>query len=64
MERKLYKSSTDKIIDGVCGGFAEYFGLDSTLIRIAWAALTLFSCGTGIILYIICLIIMPLSPYN
>ena len=62
MEKKLYKSSTDKVVDGVCAGFASYFGLDPTLIRIAYAIFTFFSCGTGILLYIICLILMPSKP--
>ncbi|MFN0158992.1 MAG: PspC domain-containing protein, partial [Bacteroidota bacterium] len=47
--------------DGVCGGVAEYFGLDSTLVRIAWVLLTLFG-GSGIILYILAMIIMPPNP--
>ncbi|MBQ6847973.1 MAG: PspC domain-containing protein, partial [Clostridia bacterium] len=36
MEKRLYKSRTDKKLDGVCGGIAEYFNIDSTLIRLAW----------------------------
>lgn len=59
MEKKLRKSLTDKKISGVCGGVAEYLGLDSTLVRLAWAALTLFACGTGVIAYIIAAIIIP-----
>lgn len=35
MERKLYKSNDDRMLDGVCGGIAEYFGVDSTLVRLA-----------------------------
>ena len=56
--KKLYKSETDKKIDGVCGGIAEYFNVDSTLIRIAWIV---FSClgGSGILAYIIAAIVMP-----
>ncbi len=56
--KRLYKSRTDRMIDGVCGGIAEYFGLDATLVRIAWVLLTLFG-GSGIILYILAMIIMP-----
>lgn len=59
MERKLRKSATDKKLTGVCGGIAEYLGLDPTLIRLAWAGITLFLCGTGIIAYIIAAIIIP-----
>ena len=59
--RRLYKSRTDRMIDGVCGGIAEYFGLDPTLIRITWVLLTLIG-GTGILLYIVCMLVMPANP--
>ncbi len=49
------------MIDGVCGGIAEYFGLDVTLIRIVWVLMTLFG-GSGIILYIVAMIVMPSAP--
>lgn len=58
MERRLCLSSSDKKIAGVCGGFAKYFGIDPTLVRIAYAALVLFG-GTGVLLYIICALVMP-----
>ena len=58
MERKLCLSSTDKKLAGVCGGFAQYFGIDSTLVRIGYVALVLFG-GSGILLYIICALVMP-----
>ena len=61
MEKRLYKSSTDRKISGVCAGVAEYFGLDPTMVRIGYAALILFA-GTGLLLYIICAIIMPDKP--
>ena len=47
-----------KRLAGVCGGFAEYFGIDPTLVRIGYVALVLFG-GTGILLYIICALVMP-----
>ena len=52
MEKKLYKSSKNKMIDGVCAGIAEYFNIDPTLVRIG---LVLFSAmgGAGILAYII-----------
>lgn len=58
MERKLYKSRYDKKLCGVCGGIAQFFNLDSTLVRLAWI---IFTClgGSGIIAYIIAAIIMP-----
>jgi phage shock protein C len=58
MERRLYLSSSDKKIAGVCGGFAKYLDIDPTLVRIAYAVLVLFG-GTGVLLYIICALVMP-----
>lgn len=59
MDKKLTKSN-DKIISGVCSGIAEYFDLDPTLVRVAYAALSVFSAGfPGLILYIILAVIMP-----
>jgi phage shock protein C len=57
-ERRLMKSRTDRMIDGVCGGVAAYFSIDPTLVRVAWVLLTLMG-GSGIILYIVAMIIMP-----
>lgn len=60
MDKKLYRSSTDKTISGVLGGIGEYFGIDPTLIRIAYVFLTIFSAGfPGILLYIIMALIVP-----
>lgn len=58
MDKKLYKSNIDKKLCGVCGGIAEYFDMDSTVIRLLWMFLVLFA-GGGIIAYIIAAIIMP-----
>lgn len=59
MNKKLTKSA-DKMLSGVCGGLAEYFELDPTLVRIGYAALSLFSaCFPGLLLYIVMAIIMP-----
>lgn len=51
--------SQDKKLGGVCGGIAEYFDVDPTLVRIGYAALTMFTAFCGIILYPILWIIMP-----
>jgi len=59
--KRLYKSRTERMIDGVCGGVAEYFGVDPTLVRIACVLLTLVG-GSGILLYIIGMIIIPTNP--
>lgn len=58
MKKRLYKIEEGKMLDGVCGGIAEYFDVDPTLIRLAWV---LFSAcaGGGIIAYIIAAIIIP-----
>ncbi|EAH0190550.1 PspC domain-containing protein [Listeria monocytogenes] len=56
--KKLYKSSSQKMIAGVCGELAEYFGIEVTIIRLLWAGAVLFF-GTGILLYILAAIIMP-----
>jgi phage shock protein PspC (stress-responsive transcriptional regulator) len=63
MKKKLYKSNTDKKIDGVCGGIAEYFNIDSTLVRLAWALVALCA-GSGILAYIVCCIVIPEKPDN
>lgn len=61
MEKRLYKSSKNKMIDGVCAGIAEYFNIDPTLVRLG---LVLFSAmgGAGILAYIIMMIVMPRNP--
>ena len=61
-EKKLYKSSTDKKLAGVCGGIAEYFNIDSTLVRLDWVLFSLLG-GSGLLAYIIAAIIMPDRPY-
>lgn len=61
MKKKLYKSRTDKKIDGICGGIAEYFDVDSTIIRLAWVIFSLMG-GSGILCYFIALLIIPERP--
>ncbi len=56
--KKLYKSNSDKKLAGVCGGVAEYFDVDSTIIRLAWVVFTLAG-GAGLLAYIIAAIVMP-----
>ena len=57
MQKRLYKIEQGKKLDGVCGGIAEYFDIDPTLVRLAWI---LFSCmGAGVVAYIAAAIIMP-----
>ena len=59
--KKLYKSNTDKKIDGVCGGIAEYFGIDVTLVRLVFA-IAVFFCGAGLWAYLVGALIMPAKP--
>ena len=56
--KKLYRSNEDKKIFGVCGGIAEYFEIDSTIVRVGWIIL---SCafGSGILAYLIAALCMP-----
>lgn len=61
MEKKLYRSTTDKKIAGVCGGIAQYFGVDSTIIRLALVLFVLLG-GSGLLAYIICAIVIPEEP--
>jgi len=61
MNKKLYRSKTDSKISGVCGGFAEYTGIDSTIIRILWVLGSFFSAGAGVLMYIACVLIIPMD---
>ena len=61
MNKKLYKSNTDKKLDGVCGGIGKYFDIDSSAVRLAWVAFTLLG-GSGLLAYIICAIVLPREP--
>jgi phage shock protein C len=57
--KKLYRSS-NRILAGVCGGIAEYFDVDPTLIRVVYVFLSIFSVGfPGLLLYIILMVLMP-----
>lgn len=60
-KKKLYRSRSERMISGVCGGLAEYFDIDPTVVRLLFVAGTLIG-GPGLIAYIICLILMPLEP--
>lgn len=60
MSKKLYRSETNKMLAGVCGGIGEYFNIDPTIIRVAWAILSVCG-GAGILAYIICAIIIPVK---
>ena len=60
LNRKLYRSNTNRMLCGVCGGIGEYLGIDPTLIRLLWA---LVACsGAGIVVYFLAAIIIPQEP--
>ena len=58
MEKRLYRSRTDRMIGGVCGGLGAYFGVDPTLIRLVFVLLLVFG-GSGFLLYLILWIVLP-----
>ena len=58
MEKKLYRSRVDRMLGGVCGGIAEYFNIDASLVRILWVVFTLMG-GSGLLAYFICLLVIP-----
>ena len=61
MEKKLYRSVKDKKLTGVCGGVADYFRIDSSIVRIIWAVSALFA-GVSVLAYIICAFVLPEEP--
>lgn len=58
MNKRLYKSDENIMIDGVCSGIAEYFGLDPTLVRLGWIAFCALG-GSGILAYLIAAVVIP-----
>ena len=61
MEKKLYRSKTDKKLAGVCGGLAVYLDMDVTIVRLICALLCLFT-GVGLLAYIVAALIIPQEP--
>jgi phage shock protein C len=59
--RKLYRSRTDRKLAGVCGGLAQYFSLDATLIRVLFVVLAVLG-GSGLVIYLAMWIIVPNEP--
>ena len=60
MQKKLYRSKSDRVIAGVCGGVAEYLNVDVTVVRVLWALASI--CTAGLIAYIICAFLIPEKP--
>ena len=63
MQKKLYRSKSNRMLVGVCGGVAEYFNIDPTVVRVAWAIASLFAFA-GVIAYIVCAFVIPEKPDN
>ena len=61
MEKRLYKSNRNRMLCGVCGGIAEYFVLDPTLVRLGWIVFSALA-GSGLLAYIIAAIVIPRDP--
>jgi len=59
MSSKLYRSSENRKLCGVCGGIGEHFNIDANIIRIIWIIITIFNFPLGIILYIACVFLLP-----
>ena len=62
MEKKLYRSTQNKMVAGVCSGLAEYINIDPTIIRVIWALVGF--TGTGLLAYLVCALIIPEKPSN
>ncbi len=62
--KKIYRSKTDRKLLGVLGGFAKYFNIDATVLRIIYVLLSLFVLGCPIIIYLIAALIIPEEPEN
>lgn len=63
MEKRLYKSNTNKTFAGVCGGIGEYFNIDPTLIRLIWVIFGLAG-GSGLLAYIIAALVIPSREFE
>ena len=60
--KRLMRSSTDKKLGGVCAGLAEYLDMDPTLVRVLWVIIGFCAAGTGILVYFVLWIVLPLAP--
>ena len=59
-DKKLYRSTNNKMLSGVCAGFADFIGIDPTIVRVIYALVSFFTGGfSGVIIYIILAIIIP-----
>ena len=63
MQKNLYRSKTNRMLVGVCGGIAEYFNIDPTVGRVIWAIAAVFGFAGGLA-YIVCAFVIPEKPDN
>ena len=61
MQKKLYRSKSNRMLVGVCAGIADYFSIDPTVVRVAWAVTSLFAF-VGVVAYIVCAFVIPEKP--
>ena len=61
MQKKLYRSKSDRMLLGVCSGVAEYFNIDPTVVRVIWAVASIFAFA-GVIAYAVCAFVIPEKP--
>lgn len=59
MDKKLTRSTDNKMLAGVCAGLAEYFGLETTLVRVAYVLLSLFTAFAGLLVYLVLWLLIP-----
>lgn len=57
--KRLYRIENGAKLTGVCGGIAEYFNFDPTIIRLIWVVITLFPFGSGVVIYLIASLLLP-----
>ena len=58
MQKKLYRSKSNRVLLGVCGGVAEYFNIDPTVVRVVWAVTSIFAFA-GVVAYAVCAFVIP-----
>ena len=62
--KKLYRSRTDRVFAGICGGLAEFFDIDATPLRLVWTLVVVFTgFAPGVLVYILAIFIVPLKPH-
>lgn len=63
-QKRLYRSVSNRMLCGVCGGIAEYFNIDPTIVRLGAVLLSFSSCGTGLVVYFISAVVIPDQPHS